>query len=215
MIELTKFCKNCGCQLNENELYCPDCGKATGNRHVMKYCPNCGEEIDHDERFCRNCGIELKKPEVKTESMLDKYRIPLIILAVIFAIVIVAFGAFSALGTGSVQEVHVDSIGFTIPDYFEEDTHLKVNDNDSGLIYKSKFWQSDSDYIQIDVMYSEQYVDAREIADYMGGEKATMIGHDGYYNELEDSYSFSLVESNKLVTVYTSDYNLLGQIKSS
>lgn len=180
----------------------------------MRYCPNCGEVIDHDEKYCRNCGVELKKPKVETESMLEKYKTPIMIVAVILAVAVVAFGAYSALGAGQSQEVQIDSLSFSIPDNFEEDTHLKVDDNDSGLIYKSKFWQSNEDYIQIDVMYAEQYVDAAEIADEMGGEKATMIGHDGYYNELDDAYAFTFVETNKLVTVYVSDYNLFDEIKS-
>ena len=180
----------------------------------MRYCPNCGEAIDHDEKYCRNCGVELKKPKVEKESVLEKYKTPILIAAVILAVAVVAFGAYNALGAGQSQEVQIDSLSFSIPDNFEEDTHLKVDDNDSGLIYKSKFWQSNEDYIQIDVMYAEQYVDAAEIADEMGGKKATMIGHDGYYNELDDAYAFTFVETNKLVTVYVSDYNLLDEIQS-
>lgn len=210
---MEKFCKNCGCKLDENELFCPDCGKATENKHEIRYCPNCGEKIDHDERFCRNCGTELKKP--KKESVLKKYKTPIIIVAAILAIAVVALAAFSALTMGSAQEVQVDSISFTIPEDFKENTHLNVNENDSGLIYKSKFWESDDDYIEIDVMYAEQNVDAAKIADEMGGEKTNMLGYEGYYNELDGAYAFTFVKSNKLVTVYTSDNMFLEEIEAT
>ncbi len=213
-IKLGKFCKNCGCHLNEDELFCPDCGKPTENRPAMKFCPKCGEELDYNEYFCRNCGIKLKEPMIEKESFLEKYKTQIIIIAVIAAIAIVAFGAYSSLETWTSQEVKVDTISFTIPDNFDENEDLKINENDNGIVYKSKFWESDNDYIQIDVMYSTSYVDANEIAEDMGGEKDNMIGHDGYYNDLDDAYSFTFTESNKLITVYTSDFDLLSEIET-
>lgn len=212
-IKLTRFCKNCGCHISENEQFCPDCGKPTENRPAMKFCPNCGEEIDTEEYFCRNCDMKLKERQIQKESTLDKYKTPIIILAVIVAIAIVAFGAYSSLGIGASQDVRVDTISLTIPDSFEENEDMKISENDGGVIYKSKFWQNDEDYIQIDVMYSTSYLDADEIAKDMGGEKKNMLGYDGYYNDLDDAYSFTFVESNKLVSIYTSNYDLLSQIE--
>ncbi len=43
--------------------------------------------------------------------------------------------------------------------------------------------------------------------------KKNLIGHNGYYNELSDAYSFSFVDNNKLCTVYSSNSDLLTEIE--
>lgn len=211
-IKLKKFCKNCGCNIGENEQFCPDCGKQTENSSAMKYCPNCGEKISSNENFCRNCSVKLN--EVKNENKFDKYKIPLIIVTVIAAISIVAFGAYLSLDFDSYQDVKVDTISFSIPDDLEENEDMRISKNSDGIIYKSKFWQNDNDYLQIDVTYSTSNFNATEIAEDIGGEEESMFGYDGYYSEFEDTYSFTFVKGNKLISIYASNYDLLSEIET-
>jgi hypothetical protein len=62
-------------------------------------------------------------------------------------------------------------------------------------------------------MYTTSYnVDQNEVAKEVGGESRSMMGYNGYYNDLSDTYSFSFVKDNKLITVYTSNEDLFNQI---
>ena len=210
---MEKYCKNCGAPIDDTSQFCGDCGSEIRHeQHMMKYCPNCGEKVTLDEIFCRNCGIRLKTPK-KPTGFMEKYKIPVIILIAVAVIAVVAAGAISLISEPQMQEIKVNTIDFMIPQGFEHDSEMDIDENDDGIRYVSKFWQSDEDFIQIDVMYASS-VDAGEIAQELGGKKQTMIGHEGYYNEFSDAYSFSFVEDNKLVTVYTSTYNLLEEIES-
>lgn len=207
-----KFCKNCAAYIDDTTQFCPDCGKEV-NQYVIKYCPNCGDRLSAGENFCKSCGVKIKEPE--KESFLEKYKIPIIILAVIAVIAVVAFGAVSILGPGSgPQEIQVDSFSFNIPGDYAHYEDLDENENDEGIKTVSQFWGNGDDYVQIDVMYStDQYVDAKKIARDMGGDKVNMLGYNGYYNELSDSYSFSFVKNNKLVTIYTNNMDVFDHIE--
>ncbi len=54
----TKYCKNCGAQLNENAAVCTKCGVLVGDGN--RFCPNCGAEPDPLAVICVKCGYELK-----------------------------------------------------------------------------------------------------------------------------------------------------------
>ena len=212
---MEKYCKNCGANISDADAFCPDCGKEIPiTKHAIIYCPNCGERISGYENFCKNCGTKIKTPKKEKDTFLEKFNAPIIFLAVIAVIAIVAIGAFIMLMPTPVQEVQVDTIDFSIPDGFVLDDDLSVDENDEGIKVVSKVYASDSDVIQIDVLYSiSSYVDANEVAIAMGGEKQNMMGYDGYYNEFTDGYSFSFVKDNKMVTVYTTQYDTLNEIE--
>ena len=89
-----------------------------------------------------------------------------------------------------------------------------LTENSDEIIYKSKFWQNDNDYLQIDVTYSTSNFNADEIAEDIGGEEESMFGYDGYYSEFEDTYSFTFVKDNKLISIYASNYDLLSEIET-
>lgn len=48
-------CRNCGAELND-EMYCPDCGEATG----INICPNCRQKTVNED-FCPYCGYKINK----------------------------------------------------------------------------------------------------------------------------------------------------------
>ena len=207
---MQKFCKNCGAYVGETTRFCPDCGREVQNNSI-RYCPHCGDELVENEYFCKNCGTKLKEP--KKESLLDRHKIPIIIVLVIAVIGVIVLGAASMMLPYGSQEVQVDTFSFEIPEDFVLNEDLSSNENTAGLQYVTGYWDNYGDYIQIDVMYTTSYnVDQNEVAKEVGGESRNMMGYNGYYNDLSDAYSFSFVKDNKLITVYTSNEDLFNQI---
>ena len=192
---MTKFCKNCGAYISENDAFCTDCGKST-----LKTCPKCREQLTAHSKFCPNCGYEIKSS-----------RLP-IIIAALAVIAIVAAIVISPITITSMQEVQVDTFTFNIPDNFEEDPASIIDENDNGIITKSKCWNDSTDFIEIEVLYSKNSKINLENAN-MEGRAENLFGYDGYYNEFSDAYSFSFVDNNKLCTVYTSNPDLLTEIE--
>ena len=192
---MAKFCKNCGAYISENDVFCTDCGKST-----LKTCPKCREQLTAHSKFCPNCGYEIKSS-----------KLPIIIAALV-VIAIVAAIAISPITITSMQEVQVDTFTFNIPDNFEEDPASIIDENDNGIITKSKCWNDSTDFIEIEVLYSKNSKINLENAN-MEGRAENLFGYDGYYNEFSDAYSFSFVDNNKLCTVYTSNPDLLTEIE--
>ena len=58
-----RTCNNCGAQLDDDAIFCPECGTKTGLQAEQqvepqkKVCPNCGAVIDNDSLFCPECGV--------------------------------------------------------------------------------------------------------------------------------------------------------------
>lgn len=74
-------CKNCGAVLEDDELFCHECGTkqefeetGAGNQadepiaSEAKFCIYCGEEIESDSMFCPYCGKSQDVDEVKAEE---------------------------------------------------------------------------------------------------------------------------------------------------
>ena len=58
----TKFCANCGTEVDVNAVVCTNCGAALSGspgaqQPSKKFCTNCGSEIDAIAVFCPNCGV--------------------------------------------------------------------------------------------------------------------------------------------------------------
>lgn len=69
MMGLT-FCEECGEQVDEDDLYCNNCGAKMPVKLLpgMELCPHCNKAVKAGIHFCTNCGkpmIEEKKPPVK------------------------------------------------------------------------------------------------------------------------------------------------------
>ncbi|MCR5128227.1 MAG: zinc ribbon domain-containing protein, partial [Lachnospiraceae bacterium] len=69
--ENAKFCLECGEKvvvLQENEMICPSCGKATPKGKfcmecgapLAKKCPNCGQDVPAGGKFCLECGTKME-----------------------------------------------------------------------------------------------------------------------------------------------------------
>lgn len=61
-----RTCNNCGAQLDDDAIFCPECGTKTGLQAEQqiephkKICPNCGAIIDNDSAFCSECGERIE-----------------------------------------------------------------------------------------------------------------------------------------------------------
>ena len=56
-------CRNCGCELLENDTFCTECG----TKVEIEKCPSCGESLREGAKFCPKCGYKLKGAEKSKE----------------------------------------------------------------------------------------------------------------------------------------------------
>lgn len=73
----TKYCLNCGEEINENAEICEHCGinqtKSLEGSHEErdeneKYCTDCGELINKQAEICPECGVRQQQPDVTADS---------------------------------------------------------------------------------------------------------------------------------------------------
>ena len=51
------YCKNCGTQMNPNQVICIKCGVKAGDGNA--FCANCGAQVNANADYCTNCGAML------------------------------------------------------------------------------------------------------------------------------------------------------------
>ena len=49
------YCKNCGVQINDNQVVCVSCGCAVGTG--FNFCANCGAQLPPNAVACMSCGV--------------------------------------------------------------------------------------------------------------------------------------------------------------
>ncbi len=66
------YCRNCGKQIDDNAVVCPECGAKTGvpeQRPAAEtpraYCKNCGKEVDPKAVVCPHCGVQINAQKEK------------------------------------------------------------------------------------------------------------------------------------------------------
>ena len=60
-------CPHCGTQMNEGDPFCQNCGKKLDEESVANAdskCPNCGSPLNDGDLFCQNCGKKLNEENV-------------------------------------------------------------------------------------------------------------------------------------------------------
>ena len=53
----TKYCTNCGNQVDKKTEICPKCGLRQPEIEKKKYCTNCGNQIDTKAEICPKCVV--------------------------------------------------------------------------------------------------------------------------------------------------------------
>jgi TM2 domain-containing membrane protein YozV/DNA-directed RNA polymerase subunit RPC12/RpoP len=57
----TKFCANCGTEVDVNTVFCPQCGfkLVRDEKPQTKFCQSCGEKINVNAEICPHCGVRV------------------------------------------------------------------------------------------------------------------------------------------------------------
>ena len=85
---VTKYCTNCGAEVENNSYACLKCGFAT--RSMRNYCFNCGTKTDPQQVICVKCGVGLSQATMNLGGFVGgkKEKLP----AALFAILLGSFG---------------------------------------------------------------------------------------------------------------------------
>lgn len=220
---MEEYCKNCGASLKEGAKFCQECGEKTENieKEVeLNYCPNCGSELQNGAVYCEECGVNIENPEMRPangESLIQKYKIPIIILALV-AIIGISGAIISSMSEPEPielppQEVTVGAEFFMIPGEFTAVPGSFDIKNDNYAFMNSQSWSDGYDTINIAILSSAVDADLESIAGSEGGVHKTMMGYEGYYDEVDVSdYSFIFVKDDKICVIETTSPHLFDEI---
>lgn len=171
------------------------------------FCRKCGKKVDENKKFCPNCGERVVIPP---KTFLEKYKVPLIILAVVLLVLI----SYFALAPKT-QIVSVDDVKFEIPaDYVNMPSRTDVS-YDGNVKSSAMGWSNDKYYIEIGITRTPgSGIDSQEVAANVGGSPTKMFGYDGYYQKYDDeSYSFVFGMKDMVCMIYVSDHDAFDDIK--
>lgn len=220
---MEEYCKNCGASLKEGAKFCQECGEKTENieKEVeLNYCPNCGSELQKESVYCEECGVNIENPEMRPangESLIQKYKIPIIILAIV-AIIGISGAIISSMSEPEPielppQEVTVGAEFFMIPGEFTAVPGSFDIKNDNYAFMNSQSWSDGYDTINIAILSSAIDTDLESIAGSEGGVHKTMMGYEGYYDEVDVSdYTFIFVKDDKICVIETTSPHLFDEI---
>ena len=172
-----------------------------------------------ESTYCTNCGTNIEDIPIteKEETFLEKNKLPLIIIGAtaLFVILFLAISP-SAISNEAIfhiegepsQTVDVDGIFIKIPQEFRLSPESIDISYQNSVMSSSKGWKHETEFISLAVMrINAPNVNYNEAAGIYGGEHRNMCGHDGYYIENENGYSFIFTKDNKVcVIMVTSPY---------
>lgn len=207
-----KKCKNCGATLDDEALFCDECGSEV---ETQLFCQNCGSDITESENFCEHCGADLNSSN--SESFISKYKFPIMAaLGVAIVLLLVGLIALSSQPSEDIelpaQTVTVGAEYFKIPGNFYSTVPMEI-DADYGVVSSSQTWTDGYDSFSISVLAGGPNVDLESVLASQGGVYKNMMGHDGYYNEIDiRDYSFAFILDGKICVVETTSVHLFDEI---
>lgn len=69
------YCKECGAKLDDDAVFCMNCGVKILDTQNKKICPNCGAAIVDDAFFCMKCGTKLDSTaEIETYNLTNSQK---------------------------------------------------------------------------------------------------------------------------------------------
>ena len=67
------YCENCGAQISDDSLFCPECGArqdtVTSLNQAKIRCPFCGKMVEPDSGYCEYCGKSLTRQSVSVGNL--------------------------------------------------------------------------------------------------------------------------------------------------
>ena len=144
------------------------------------------------------------------------------IIAVLSLLILVAgasaVSAFSfddLMGGDSNETVTIGGFDFNLPNGFEEDASYSKEKESASVgsidyTYDQKVFERGSTAVSILVAdYGENKV-TDEVVAAIGGNETTIAGTDGYLDFSNNIYAFSYAKNDKLVTITSSDKDVIG-----
>jgi RNA polymerase subunit RPABC4/transcription elongation factor Spt4 len=58
-LSIEKTCPKCKATISKDDIFCPECGIKVVKEQQNIKCPNCGVESNHTNKFCEECGHKL------------------------------------------------------------------------------------------------------------------------------------------------------------
>lgn len=111
------------------------------------------------------------------------------------------------------QDVTVGTEYFRIPGEFRAVPGSFDIKSEDYVFSNSESWSDGYDTINIAVMSSAADVDLESVAGSEGGVHKTMMGYEGYYNEIDiNDYSFTFVLDDKICVIETTSPRLFDVI---
>lgn len=69
------YCKECGAKLDDDAVFCMNCGVKILDTQNKKICPNCEAAIVDDAFFCMKCGTKLDSTaEIETYNLTNSQK---------------------------------------------------------------------------------------------------------------------------------------------
>ena len=149
-------------------------------------------------------------------------KIIAIFALLILAVSVSAVSAFSLSDlTGSSSDagvVTIDGIDFNIPDGFSEEKNLAIDgdvNETNGVQYTTwgkTYINDENKVISIGVATYDGVEVTDEMPQYIGGDKVTINGVDGYEYNVASYDGFTFAKDGKLIIISTNDGDLLQDV---
>ena len=71
IVKKSKFCANCGREVDFETAFCPQCGYKFGEDKAepqTKFCQSCGEKININAEICPHCGVRVANIQTSEEK---------------------------------------------------------------------------------------------------------------------------------------------------
>ena len=103
------YCKECGAKLDDDAVFCMNCGVKILDTQNKKICPNCGAAIVDDAFFCMKCGTKLDSTaEIETYNLTNSQKEktvksnkeaidPGLIAIIVFVVIMLIFAFFACM----------------------------------------------------------------------------------------------------------------------
>lgn len=213
---MKNICENCGAELETGVKFCQECGNKvnpTENSETV-FCPNCGNKLTNKDYFCTECGTNLYAPIKPKEKFMERYRIPITIVAII-TIAILAFTLTPLIPdlNSESQFVSVETYDFNIPTSFEYDAEASDEVIDEKIQHKE--WTNGDERIEIAVSKLDPKGDVEKVLVNLGGYKEEKYGIKGHHYQFRDGnecFAYA-ADEGKMISIIVSDAKLFDKIK--
>lgn len=69
------YCKSCGAKMDDDAVFCSNCGANKDSIENFTYCEKCGTKITEDAAFCTECGTPIPENILENIRLLQKEKL--------------------------------------------------------------------------------------------------------------------------------------------